>query len=466
MEGTDSGRDELAAGLWSSLVPMVDTAHIRESVESILPAVLDDLVSMVAIPSISSHPDNAGDVQTVAETIVAHLEDLGCCDASIVSAGGAPAVIAHFLVDPALPTVCLYAHMDVQPTGDVSLWTTPPFEATVRGDRLFGRGTADDKAGVTCHLAALRAFDGKPPVNVTVLIEGEEEMGSPTLGAILEQNKEALTADLYVIADCGNWKVGQPAFTTSLRGVVDCVVEVTTLKHSVHSGQFGGVVPDALTTLCRLLATLHDKDGNVAVEGLVSKDGPDLDYSEQTLREEAGLLDSTQVIGSGPLASRSWTKPSISVIGLDTTSIEHSSNTIIPSAKARISLRVAPGDNGEHAYECLKKHLEDHIEWGATLTLTNNESGQPCEVAFEGQLAEKANRAWTEAFGVEPVLIGTGGSIGMIAEFQKGFPNADVLCIAVSDPDCRMHGIDESLYLPDWKSACLAEALLLAEMSE
>ena len=291
----------------------------------------------------------------------------------IVQSGGQPAVIGHFDVDPQAPTVCLYAHLDVQPTGDAAAWSSGPFAATRRGDRLYGRGTADDKGGVAAHLAVLRAFDGRPPVNVTVLIEGEEEMGSPTLARILEENRDELEADLYVIADCGNWAAGQPAFTSTLRGVVDALVEVRTLEHAVHSGQFGGAVPDALTTLCRLLASLHDEQGNVAVAGLVGSDHCDVDYPEENLRRESSLLDGVRPIGSGPLAARTWTKPAISVIGLDSTPIATSSNTLIPSARARISLRVAPGDTAENAWQCLKAHLESHVEWGAQLSVRNTE---------------------------------------------------------------------------------------------
>lgn len=445
---------------------MVDVAAIRERVSAVLPGVLDDLVHLVSIPSISAQQAHAGDVASAADTVVGHLKMLGCDRIKVVQSGGQPAVIAHFDADPALPTVCLYAHLDVQPTGDEAAWTSAPFAAEKRGDRLYGRGTADDKAGVAAHLAVLRAFDGKPPVNVTVLIEGEEEMGSPTLARILAENKDDLEADVYVIADCGNWAAGQPSFTTTLRGVVDCQIEVRTLKYGVHSGQFGGAAPDALTTLCRLLATLHDEQGNVAVAGLVGNDEVDADYKEGTFRTESGMLEATQLIGSGPIASRTWLKPAISVIGLDTTSIANSSNTLIPSAKARISLRVAPGDTAENAWQCLKAHLESRIEWGAELTVTNTERAEPCALQASDDVAAKADRAFAEAYGVDPIRIGTGGTIGMIAEFQSTFPEASVLGTAVADPDCRMHGIDESLYLPDWEAACLAEALFLAELAE
>jgi len=234
----------------------------------------------------------------------------------------------------------------------------------------------------------------------------------------------------------------------------------------VHSGQFGGIVPDALTTLSRLLATLHDADGNVAVEGLVGREGADLDYSEETLRTESGLLDGVRPIGTGPLGSRTWAKPAISVIGLDTTSIAASSNTLIPSARARVSVRIAPGDTSENVWQCLKAHLESHVEWGAQLIVENHEKAEPGIIDFSGEFAEKATYAWTQAYGVAPVQIGMGGSIGLVAEFHDLYPDAELLCTAVGDPDSRMHGIDESLYLPDWRAGCLAEALLLAELAE
>lgn len=445
---------------------MVDVAAIRERVSAVLPGVTEDLVHLVSIPSISSQPQHAADVARAADTIVGHLKLLGCDRVKVVQSGGAPAVIAHFDVDPDAPTVCLYAHLDVQPTGDLEEWTSEPFVASRRGDRLYGRGTADDKAGIAAHLAVLRAFEGRPPVNIVVLIEGEEEMGSPTLARILAENRDDLEADLYVIADCVNWAAGTPAFTTTLRGVVDCLIEVRTLDHAIHSGQFGGAVPDALTTLCRLLATLHDERGNVAVAGLVGSEDTTVDYPEHRLRAESGLLDGVHPIGSGPLAARTWLKPAVSVIGLDTTAVAASSNTLIPSARARVSLRVAPGDTANNAWQCLKTHLESHIEWGAQLSVSNAERAEPSRIELSPDLADKASRAWREAFGVDPLLIGTGGTIGMIAEFQRAFPEAGVLGTAVSDPDCRMHGIDESLYVPDWEAVCLAEALLLAELGE
>jgi len=438
---------------------------LAERVERVLPKTLEDLKAFVAIPSISAQPEHAEDVQRAAEQLVEWLAEVGCPEVKIVREGGQPAVIGRFIVDESLPTVCLYSHFDVQPTGDLSQWNSEPFVATERDGRLYGRGPADDKGGIAVHLAALRAFDGRPPVNVICLFEGEEEMGSPTLANILATHRDELAADVYVIADCGNWQVGTPAFTSTLRGVVDCKVKVSTLDHGLHSGEYGGPLPDALTTLCRLLATLHDEQGNVAVQGLVSSDDVDVDYSEQRLREESGVLDGVELIGSGPIGARTWTKPAISVIGLDTTSIANSANLLIPSAEARISLRIAPGDSVENAWNCLKTHLESHVPWGAHLELSNGEGAAPSVLHTEGEMFDVAKAAFGKAFGVEPVLTGTGGTIGMIAEFQKTFPETFVLGCGVADPGSRMHGIDESLSLADWRKVCLAESYLLQELA-
>src|SRR5450759_216530 len=298
-----------------------------------IPRAVDDVVRLVAIPSVSSQPDHAADVDATARAVADHLTELGCPDVQIVAEGGKPAVIGRFEGPAGAPRVCLYAHHDVQPVGDPAIWENPGFEATRRGDRLFGRGAADDKGGIGVHLAALRAFSRDLPVGVTVFVEGEEEIGSPSLGAIIAAHSEQLRADAYVITDSGNWDVGVPAFTTTLRGVCDCVVEVATLDHAIHSGQYGGIVPDAVTALCRLLATLHHEDGSVAVDGLVPAPDSDLDYPEDRLRAESGVLDGVAYLGSGSITSRIWSQPSITVIGIDAPSVAEASNTLFPSAQ-------------------------------------------------------------------------------------------------------------------------------------
>ncbi|MFT4297310.1 MAG: dipeptidase [Micropruina sp.] len=437
---------------------------ITDAVDAVLPAALDDLAKLVAIPSVSALPAHAGDVRASAEWIVDQVRELGCADVRVVAEGGQPAVIARFPAPQGAPTVCLYAHHDVQPTGDVALWTSDPFRVRAEGERLFGRGVVDDKAGVMVHLAVLRAFGGTPPVGVTLFVEGEEEVGSPSLAAIMERHRDALTADAYVIADSGNWNVGEPAFTTTLRGLVDCTVEVSTLDHALHSGQYGGAVPDALTALCRLLATLHDADGNVAIEGLGAMPDPELDYPEQRLREEAGLLDGVRLLGEGPIAGRLWTKPTATVIGIDATTVADASNTLAPSARAKVSVRIAPDADPDAALAALTRHLESHAPWGARVRVTDGSQGSGTTVPFRGPVAEAAREAFRQAWGVEPVFMGQGGSIPMVADFQKAFPAAEIVVTAVCDPDSRMHGIDESLHLGDFAKACRAEALLLEKL--
>src|SRR5689334_23251276 len=246
----------------------MSTDALRDALTETLPGARADLEALVRVPSISSDPAHASDVQAAADWVTRQARAAGAADVQVVAAGGAPAVVATWPAPAGAPTVLLYAHLDVQPTGALEDWSSPPFEPTERDGRLYGRGAADDKAGVLMHLAVLRAFGGRPPVGVVLFVEGEEEVGSPTLTALLAAHRDALRADVIVIADASNAAVDVPSFTTSLRGLVDVTVEVRLLDQPVHSGVWGGPVGDALTGLCRLLATLHDDLGDVAVKGL------------------------------------------------------------------------------------------------------------------------------------------------------------------------------------------------------
>ena len=441
---------------------MVD---FRDRIDAVVPRTLSDLKTLVAVESISSMPDHAADVRRSAEQVATWLTELGCPQVSIVAEGGQPAVVAHFPAPAGKPTICLYAHHDVQPVGDLGAWSSAPFEAVERDGRLYGRGTADDKGGVLAHLAALRAYDGKPPIGVKLFIEGEEEIGSPSLPRILAAHHDELDADAFVIADSTNWEVGVPTFTTTLRGIVDCVVEVRTLSHGVHSGFAGGVVPDALTALARILATLHDDEGNVAVEGLVRTPGPDLDYPPDRLAEETGLLPGVHQIGRGSVVERMWTAPAVSVLAIDAPPVAEAVNLIIPAARAKVSLRLAPGDDAGRALAALTAHLESHAPWGAQVRVIPGDSGQPGVIPASGPVFEEARAAIADAWGREPVFAGAGGSIPMTAEFQRQFPTATVLVTAVADSDSRPHGVDESLDLGDWRKAALFEMLFMERMA-
>ncbi len=439
-------------------------SDVRAAVAAQLPGVRADLENLVRIPGIAFDGFDFSEVERSAEAVAELLRGV-LPDVTIVRAGGQPAVIGRRPAPPGAPTVLLYAHHDVQPVGDRSAWLTEPFEPTERDGRLFGRGAADDKAGIMAHIAALRAFGDDLPVGVVLFIEGEEEFGSESLAELLRQHRAEVAADVIVIADSGNWDVGQPALTTSLRGIVNTFVEVRTLDHAVHSGGFGGAVPDALTTLCRLLATLHDDAGDVAVEGLVRREASPLDYPEHRFREEAGMLDGVEFIGTGRLVERLWTKPAITVLGIDAPPTNEAPNALTPSAKAKVSVRIAPGDDPKKAFLALQAHLERHARWGAKVTLTLEHDGLPCVIDSTGPAYDAARVAFASAWGVAPVDVGMGGSIPFIATFQDMFPRAAILVTGVEDPDARAHGANESLHLGEFERVCVAEALLLAEVA-
>jgi acetylornithine deacetylase/succinyl-diaminopimelate desuccinylase-like protein len=442
-------------------------SDLIERVRDVLPSVRRDLEDLVRIESVWADPGRRDEVHRSARAVADLLSQAGFGDVRIVSEGGAPAVIARHPAPPGAPTVLLYAHHDVQPEGDRGQWASPPFEPTERDGRLYGRGSADDKAGIATHLAAFRAHGGQPPVGVTVFVEGEEESGSPSLGRLLAAHRDALAADVIVIADSDNWSIDTPALTVSLRGLADCVVEVATLDHGLHSGLWGGVVPDALTVLVRLLASLHDDDGNVAVPGLHETDAAALnypDYPAERVRADSGLLDGVSEIGSGSVPQRLWAKPAITVIGIDTTSVAAASNTLIARARAKVSMRVAPGGDAAAHLDALTAHLQRHAPWGAHVTVTRGEIGQPYAIEPSGEVYDAARAAFRQAWAVEPIDMGMGGSIPFIAEFAAAFPQAKILVTGVEDPATQAHSINESLHLGVLERAAVAEALLLANL--
>jgi len=443
------------------------TAEIRAKVAELLPGIRQDLEDLVRIQSVSADPARAGEVERSAEK-TAELFRAEGFEVEIVRAhdGAPPAVIGEKKGPEGAPTVLLYAHHDVQPENDHADWDSPPWEPTERGERLYGRGAADDKAGIMAHVGAARVFADELPVTLRLFIEGEEEVGSETLSALLAAYQDRLAADVIVIADSGNWDIGVPALTTTLRGLVRMDVEVRTLTHAVHSGMWGGLVPDAVMTLSRLLSTLHDDVGNVAVAGLHSGPAADVDYPEERLRAESGATEDVQWIGSGSAVERLWTKPSLSITGFDAPKVAGASNTLVPAASARISMRIAPGDTAESATEALRAHLEKHVPWGATLTTTVVDTGEATRIDATGPAYDAARAAFAEAWdGTAPIDMGVGGSIPFIAEFLEAFPQASVLVTGVEDPDTRAHGANEGLHLVEFERVLVAEALMLRNLS-
>lgn len=427
-------------------------------------ATLEDLIR---IPGVSAPGYDTAEVRRTADYVVDILRNAGLQSVQLLEIDGAhPAVFGEIPAPPDAPTILLYAHHDVQPPGPDDDWTSSPFDPTEREGRLYGRGSSDDKAGIAMHLGAVLAHNGTPPVGVKLFIEGEEEIGSPNLGAFLATHSTLLAADAIVIADSGNWRVGTPALTTSLRGLVDCIVEVRTLEHGVHSGQFGGAFPDALTTLVHLLATLHDDEGEVAIGGLVRADADPLDLTETELREQAGALAETELIGSGTLTARTWTKPACSILAIDAPRVAHAINQLVPSARAKVSLRLAPGDGAARAMSALVDHLEAHAPWGATVTVSRGAMGEPIALATTGLGYQAFRTAFAAAWGREPVEIGVGGSIPFVSAFRDVFPDATILLTGIADPMSRAHGPDESLDLGELRRGILAEALALQLLAD
>ena len=434
-------------------------------------ASLETLSQMVRIPGIAWDAFDAADLDRSANFVrdlfleTGVFESVQIKTASVAGKAGAPAILARRAAKNGKPQILLYAHHDVQPPGDETVWQTNPFEPTEKNGRLYGRGAADDKAGILAHLNAVRAIkaiEGADfDLGITLFIEGEEEAGSPTFRAFLEENQAQLEADVIVVADSSNWSETVPALTTTLRGLVSQEIEVQTLDHALHSGMYGGAVPDAMLATIRLLASLHDEAGDVAVAGLVRGQAAQLDYSDADLRRDSGLLPQVSQIGTGSILDRIWTKPSITVIGIDGQTVALSSNTMLPKVKAKISMRIAPGQEPEEALALLRAHLEENLPFGAQLSYGAIELGKPFASDDSGWAKKLAADALGAAWKVPSVDIGIGGSIPFIADLTELFPKAQILVTGVEDPDSRAHSPNESVHLEGLRSAITSEVLFL-----
>lgn len=451
------------------------TSKLRESVAANFPATVAELVDLVAIPGIAWEAFDPNALDRSADAVAALVRSTGLDEVQILrvpkddGTPGGPAIVARKAAAPGRPTVVLYAHHDVQPPGDAALWNTEPFKATEVDGRLYGRGAADDKAGIMAHIASFRAvteiLGADLGIGVTFFIEGEEEAGSPTFAAFLKEHRKLLAGDVIVVADSANWKVGIPALTTSLRGLVDGTVEVRVADHAVHSGMFGGPLLDAPTILARLIATFHDDQGSVAIKGLAASYESDVEYPEADFRADSAMLAGMQLAGRGTIASRLWSQPALSVIGMDMPSVDMSSNTLLPSARAKISLRLAPGQDPAAAMAALADHVAAHAPFGAQAVFTPGEAGQAFATDTSAPAARAAMWALGESWGVAAVETGMGGSIPFIADLKETFPEAQILVTGVEDPDSRAHSANESLHLGDFEKAVTAQALLLAAIN-
>ena len=456
----------------------VPSSPLRTAVEDGIAPALADLGTLVRIPGIAWPAFDQTQLERSASAVASLAEGTGVFDeVQILRAAipgtdevGQPAVLATRAARGDAPTVLLYAHHDVQPPGDDALWDSPPFEPTVRDGRLYGRGAADDKAGIMAHIAALRALrestEGELELGVVLFVEGEEEYGSRSFAQFLSDNRDALRADVIVVADSGNWDSDTPALTVSLRGNARFTMRVRTLEHASHSGMFGGAVPDAMLATIKLLSTLWDEDGTVAVEGMTAREAETPEYTERTLRDEAGLLPGVSPAGAGDILSRIWNRPAITVIGTDFTSVEAASNTLSPEVSVVISARVAPGQKAADAYAALEGHLRAHAPFGAELSFSDLDLGDGFLVDTSGWAVTAVRQAFAEGYGVDPVDIGVGGSIPFISDLVREFPGAQILVTGVEDPHSRAHSPNESLHLETFRHAILSEALLLRALDD
>ena len=447
---------------------------VRERVQSAWDDVVSVLNKKISLAAVSAKGIAGDHMLKSAQYVAGVLREVGV-DARVEQSKnpdgtpGAFEVVGSRIVNPSAPTVLLYAHHDVQPVPDPSEWETNPFEGTERDGRLYGRGSADDGGGIAIHYGALRALSDDLRVNIKVFIEGEEEMGSPSFIPFIESHKDEFESDVIIVADSGNWSAEIPSLTTSLRGNTDVDVKGKVLGHQVHSGQFGGPILDAYTLASMLVASLYNKDGDLAVPGIEAEEpvgGLQRDLDEAQVRADASVVDSYKLAGTGSLAARIWTKPSLTVIGMDAHPVEGSFNVIAHETKLRLSLRTAPSQRPEEAQKALCDFLVSHAPFGAEVTAEPIDNGMGWAMDPDAVATKDALASMRDAFGVEPVNKGEGGSIPFIPELQRIFPKAQVLVTGPEDPKSNAHSPNESISLPGLRGNIVTEALLLDRLGE
>ncbi len=454
-----------------------------EAVERRFDRTLGDLVALARIPGVSAPGFDPAELVRSADAVAELLRDVGLEGVEVLRLPGAhPYVVGqHCHAGPEAPTALVYAHHDVQPPGREACWTTPAFEPTLRPDgRLYGRGVVDDKAGILLHAAALRAWleaEGRLPINVKMIVEGEEEIGSGHLAEFLRAHRERLAAEVLVLSDTQNLATGVPSLTTSLRGIVNIDVRLRALDHPIHSGMWGGPVPDAATALAKLLARLVDAAGAPAVPGLAD-DVPALaaedrarlaalPFDEARFRAEAGMLPGLALAGDGRFSvyERLWFRPAIAVLALEAIPLAQASNQLVAEAAARVGVRVAPGQDADRVARRVVDFLTGDPPLGTEVVATPIAVVPGWRTRPQGPAFAAARRALAAGFGRDPVEIGCGGTIPFVGPFAEVMGGIPVLLLGLEDPPCNAHGENESLDLADFRSAARASAHLLAELS-
>ena len=440
------------------------TDDLAGRIAALMPRAKTDLAELVAIPSVADPrqypPEHC---RRAAEWVAAAFTEAGLHDVRLAETpDGSHAVLGHRPPPSGAPTVLLYCHYDVQPPLDDAAWTTPPFELTERDGRWYGRGSADCKGNIVMHLTALRALGDELPVGVRFVAEGSEEQGTGGLEAYLRRHPDELHADALLICDTGNAAVGVPTATTSLRGLTNVVVTVSTLVGDVHSGMFGGPAPDALAALIRVLDSLRDADGGTRVDGLAG-DGSweGAGYDEQQFRTDAGVLDGVALTGSGTVADRLWARPAVTVLGIDCPPVVGSAAAVPATARARVSLRVPPGTDARQAEAALTAHLKAAAPWGARVEVESESGGSPFRAATDGRAYAALDRAAQAVYGKPISYLGQGGSIPLCNVLAETFPESEIILMGVEEPRCLIHAPNESVDPAEIEHMAHVEALFL-----
>ena len=409
---------------------------------------IDVLKLLVKIESISSEKKHYKDVEQSAESVKDLFEGLGLTSKISKSNEGMPAVLAQTEQDPSKKTVLLYAHHDVQPVGDLSLWETDPFVPEIIDGRLYGRGSGDNKAGVVTHYEVIKALKDNPPVNIKVFIEGEEEIGSPTMEQFIKENKEDLEADVIVIADSGNIKSGLPTVTTSLRGLVDGTIVVDQPMKAVHSGLGGGIVPDAFMVLSKIISSFHNEKGELQIEGLTPSEGEVFEIPKDDIKKLLGS-EEINLFETDSYSKRLWLEPALSVLAIDAPNVDESINLLIPSTKAKVSLRLPPTEDPDHAMKMLEEHIEKNTPWGAQVKFIPESKGSGVVADPKKEFTKKLIKEFKEVWKTEPAYMGVGGSIPFANVFTEQFPESELVLIGPGDDEGNAHAPNESVSIED-----------------
>ncbi|MBT2268344.1 M20/M25/M40 family metallo-hydrolase [Rhodococcus erythropolis] len=437
---------------------------IKGTVAGLMPTLESELAELVRIPSIATEGFPSEPLFEAHDLIVSLLEKSGVTKIEKLEITGktAPVIIATVPGPAGSPTVLMYSHYDVVPADDVELWDSPPFEPTRRDGAIYGRGTADSKANVIGMIGALRVFDGKPPVTVKLVIEGQEEFGSP-FDNYPPEAPELFAADAMVIADVGSVRPGSPTLTVALRGSAQVIVELTTLAADKHNGLYGGAAPDARLALIRALASLHDDSGDVAVDGLLREPWTGSSYTEEEFRTLAEIRDGLPLLGTGGIGERIWSGPAITVTGIDAPPVDGAVNAVASTARAVINLRVHPRQPAVEAQAALIRHLEALRPFGLALTVTAGETGDGFAAAEGGPAFDAALSALSQSWGEPAGLMAGGGSIPLVMALDTAVPTAEKLLFGATDGYANIHGPNERVLLDELEKAVVAKALFFRE---